>query len=89
MGFQHYKTGNYYNNIVAHREKFNPLGGLDYHNHTPGRIKILPPDPVIKDYENDYSEMTKFMIYGEALTFKKLEKKIIELQTRINEISQP
>lgn len=51
-----------YKNIVAHREKFNPLRGLDYGNHSPDKIKIIPNDTVIKDYENDYNEMTKFMI---------------------------
>ena len=77
-----------YNNIVTHREKFNPLRGLDYGNHTPDKIKIIPPDTVIKDYENDYTEMTKFMIYGETLTFDGLIKKISELQIRINGITQ-
>ncbi len=77
-----------YNNIVAHREKFNPLRGLDYSNHTPDKIKIIPPDSVIQEYESDYSEMTKFMIYGEVLTFERLVKRISELQTRINVISQ-
>lgn len=77
-----------YNNIVAHREKFNPLSGLDYGNHTPDKIKIVPPDTVIKEYENDYSEMTKFMIYGEALSFDRLIKRISELQTRINGITK-
>jgi len=75
-----------YNNIVAHREKFNPLRGINYSNHTRDKIKIIPPDTVIKEYENDYSEMTKFMIYGEALTFDRLVKRISELQKRINEI---
>jgi len=75
-----------YKNIVTHREKFNPLRGLDYGNHTPDKIKIIPPDTVIKEYEKDYSEMTKFMIYGEALTFDRLVKRISELQKRINEI---
>jgi predicted nucleotidyltransferase component of viral defense system len=75
-----------YNNIISHREKFNPLRGLDYGNHAPDKIKIIPPESVIQDYENDYSEMTKFMIYGEVLTFDRLIKRISELQTRINEI---
>lgn len=78
-----------YKNIVAHRETFNPLRGLDYGNHTPDKIKIIPPDAVIEDYKNDYTEMTKFMIYGEALAFDGLIKRISELQTRINGINQP
>jgi hypothetical protein len=76
-----------YNGIVAHREKFNQLSGIDYNNHSPNKIKIMPPYSVIKDYENDYSEMTKFMIYGEALTFNELLNKISELQIRINKSS--
>lgn len=75
-----------YKNIVTHREKFNPLRGLDYDNHNPDKIKIIPPDTIIKEYEKDYSEMTKYMIYGEALTFDRLVKRISELQKRINEI---
>ncbi|MBS4061322.1 MAG: nucleotidyl transferase AbiEii/AbiGii toxin family protein [Bacteroidetes bacterium] len=78
-----------YNSIVAHREKFNPLRGLDYSNHTPDKIKIIPPDAVIKDYEYDYSEMARFMIYGETLKFEELINKIIELQDRINKIKEP
>lgn len=75
-----------YNNIVAHREKFNPLRGLDYGNHVPKQIKITPHESVIKEYKNDYSEMTKFMIYGEALKFETLFNRMIELQKRINSL---
>ena len=88
-GFAALKDKELYNNIIVHREKFNPLRGIDYGNHTPDKIKIIPPDTVIKEYESDYSEMTKFMIYGEALTFDRLVKRISELQNRINEISHP
>ncbi|WP_445737046.1 hypothetical protein [Mariniflexile sp.] len=77
-----------YDNIVAHREKFNPIRGIDYTNHIPSKIKIIPPDAVIKDYEKDYEAMTDFMIYGESLTFGKLIERISELQKRINQISQ-
>lgn len=75
-----------YNNIVIHREKFNPLRGLDYGNHTPAKIKILPPKRFIKEYERDYSEMTKFMIYGDKLNFSDLLIRTSELQNRINNL---
>ncbi len=75
-----------YNNIVAHREKFNAIKGVDYSHHTPEKIKIIPPDSVIGDYEKDYSEMTQFMIYGDALTFAQLIQRISDLQGRINAI---
>lgn len=77
-----------YNNIVAHREKFNPLRGLDYANHISSKIRIIPPDGVTKDYERDYEAMTNFMIYGEPLKFDNLIKRILELQTRINGITK-
>ena len=80
------KNSKLYNGIVAHRKKFNALRGLDYANHVPNKININHPESVIKDYEMDYSEMTKFMIYGEFLKFEKLITRIIELQTRINNL---
>lgn len=88
-GIEALKNIDLYNNIVIHREKFNPLRGLDYANHIPSKIRIILPDEVIKDYERDYEAMTSFMIYGEPLKFDNLIKRILELQTRINGISQP
>lgn len=88
-GIEALKNTDLYNNIIAHREKFNPLRGLDYANHIPSRISIIPPDGIIKDYERDYEAMTSFMIYGEPLKFDNLMKRILELQTRINGITYP
>jgi predicted nucleotidyltransferase component of viral defense system len=87
-GMNAIKNMDLYNSIVSHREKFNALRGLDYANHTPGNIKILPPETVIKEYQKDYKAMTNFMIYGEYLSFEKLMNRMNELQTRVNEISQ-
>lgn len=87
-GIEALKNTDLYNNIVAHREKFNPLRGLDYANHNPNNIYIIPPETVMKDYEKDYEAMTSFMIYGDSLKFDHLIKRILELQTRINGISQ-
>ena len=78
------KDTDLYNSIVAHREKFNPLRGLDYANHIPGKIKIIPPDTVIKKWEKDYQTMTQNMIYGEPLNFDNLIKRIQKLQERVN-----
>jgi hypothetical protein len=84
-GIEALKNIDLYNNIVAHREKFNPLRGLDYANHIPSKINIIPPAGVVKDYEKDYVEMTKFMIYGDPLKFDHLIKRLLQLQMRINE----
>ena len=85
-GIEALKNIDLYNNIIAHREKFNPLRGLDYGNHIPSKISILPPQVVVKGYARDYEAMTSFMIYGEPLKFDHLMKRILELQTRINSI---
>jgi predicted nucleotidyltransferase component of viral defense system len=87
-GIEALKNIDLYNNIVAHREKFNPLRGLDYVNHIPSKISILPPEELVKDYERDYDAMTNFMIYGNPLKFNQLMTRILELQTRINKIEQ-
>ncbi|TRX15869.1 nucleotidyl transferase AbiEii/AbiGii toxin family protein [Flavobacterium franklandianum] len=87
-GIEVLKNIELYNSIVAHREKFNPLRGLDYNNHIPSKISIIPPDKVIKDYERDYEAMTSFMIYGDPLKFDQLMKRILELQSRINGITK-
>jgi predicted nucleotidyltransferase component of viral defense system len=87
-GIEALKNTELYNNIIAHRERFNTIRGIDYSNHLPSKIKIIPPDAVIKDYEKDYEAMTNFMIYGNSLTFKKMIERISELQKRINGISQ-
>ena len=76
---------NLFENIVNHRKKFNTIRGLDYSNHTVGKIKIIPPDEVIKDWETDYNTMKENMIYGDALDFNSLLLRIKELQDRINQ----
>lgn len=79
--------GELFETIVNHRKKFNVIRGLDYTNHTKGNIKIIPPDEVIKDWEADYNTMKENMIYGEALDFKSLLKRIEELQNRVNQLN--
>lgn len=87
-GIEALKNTELYNNIVAHREKFNAIRGLDYANHTPDKISIIPPDTIIKQWEQDYQAMTQYMIYGNLLTFDKLIDRITELQKRINTIQR-
>jgi len=85
-GIEALKNKTLYNNIIAHREKFNAIRGLDYANHSSKEISIVPPDTVIKEWEKDYQIMTNNMIYGEPLDFDGLIKRILELQRRINNI---
>jgi hypothetical protein len=75
-----------YNTIVAHRSKFSRISGVDFANHSPEKIKFIPPDTVLPDWEADYNEMKENMIYGAALPFSDLIERLRKLQTRINSI---
>ncbi|MBW7870486.1 MAG: nucleotidyl transferase AbiEii/AbiGii toxin family protein [Flavobacteriia bacterium] len=77
-----------YNAIVKHRSKFTAVSGIDYKNHNYPNIKFIPPDDIIKKWENDYNEMKISLIYGEALDFNELIKRLAEFQKRINEIQE-
>lgn len=75
-----------YRGIVRHRERFNPLRGLDYRLHEPRHIRIVPPESVLKAFEQDYATMSEFMIYGESLSFPELIKRLEILQERIRQM---
>ena len=76
-----------YDGIMAHREKFNSIRGLDYSNHKPGKIKIIPPQTIIKEWKKDYQAMIQNMIYGDHLNFDNLIKRMQEFQERINRVA--
>lgn len=73
-----------YNTIVKHRERFTPISGIDYTNHSPDKIKFIPPDTILKDWQQDYESMTQTMIYDNPLPFNELINRLTELQKRIN-----
>lgn len=75
-----------FDHIINHRKKFNAIRGFDYSNHKKGKIKIIPPNEAIKEWEKDYNTMKENMIYGESLDFNSLIKRIKELQNRVNQI---
>lgn len=72
-----------YDIILVHRMNFNTVRGIDYANHSPQLISILPPEETIKDWEKDYKTMQESMFYGTTLSFRKLMERIGELNTRI------
>ena len=75
-----------YHTIVNHRSTFTPISGIDYANHSPNKISIIPPDFIIKEWEQDYEEMKQAMIFDNPLNFNELIKRLMELQKRINSI---
>lgn len=82
-GIEALKDTALYNIIVDHRKNFNTIRGIDYANHTPKSINIVPPEETIKDWEKDYKTMQESMFYGDTISFDKLMERITELNTRI------
>ncbi|GHS86329.1 nucleotidyltransferase [Bacteroidia bacterium] len=80
------KNRELYNSIVEHRSIFVGLKGFDYSTLAPQTIKIVPPDFIISQWQQDYETMRETMIYGESLPFNELIDKIKLLNERINRI---
>ncbi len=75
-----------YNTIVKHRKKFNTIRGINYDNHKPHLINIIPPEESIKNWEKDYKTMQESMFYGTTISFSQLMKRITELNARIKQM---
>ena len=75
-----------YNSVVEHRRIFIGLKGFDYNTLAPKTIKIIPPDSIIAQWQQDYETMQRTMIYGKSLSFNKLIDSIKQLNERINRI---
>jgi hypothetical protein len=78
-----FKDKELFYHIVQHRSTFSPLKGIDYANHKPSLIQIVPPDKVIADYENDYYVMQENMFVGESKAWDVMLKRLTQLQKRI------
>ena len=75
-----------YRNIVLHRKLFFSIREVDYNLHQPQTISLIPPEPLMKAWEKDYSELCENMIYGEKPSWDKLLNRIRELIEIINKL---
>jgi hypothetical protein len=73
-----------YQGIVHHRSTVTPIRGIDYANHLPSKISIIPPASILKEWQKDYEIMQQNMIYGNSLSFEKLMERIAWIQQKIN-----
>jgi len=76
-----------YHSIAEHRRMFVGLKGFDYSTLAPQTIKIVPPDFIISQWQQDYETMRETMIYGKSLPFNDLIDKIQQLNESINRIT--
>jgi len=77
------KDDDLYQSIIAHREKFNIIRGIDYTHHARDKINFIPPKEIMKAWEKDYHTMTESMIYGETKSFKLLIERLKALRDRM------
>jgi predicted nucleotidyltransferase component of viral defense system len=75
-----------FENIVEHRRIFIGLKEFDYNTLAPKTLKIVPPDFIISEWQQDYETMRETMIYGNSLPFNELIDKIKQLNERVNQI---
>lgn len=73
-----------YGNIVEHRRTWNAIRGIDYGAHRPENLKIVPPEEVLPLWEEDYGNIRRQFIYGEAPSWKELLKAMEGLQERLH-----
>ena len=75
-----------YKSIVAHREMFNQIRGIDYANHHPHKIDFVPPKDIIEKWKKDYIAMQESMIYGDSKNFEDLISSIEKIRERFRNI---
>lgn len=76
-----------YRTIVDHRKRFTRIKGIDYSNHVPSKIGLVPPGDVLKYWQQDYKTMQETMIYGDSISFDRLIERMIVLQARLREVA--
>jgi len=74
-----------YKSIVAHRERFSKLGGVDYTSHFPPNLNPIPPTEMMPEWERDYSELQGQMIVSENVTFETLIKTMQDIIDKCKE----
>lgn len=76
-----------YETIVAHRNKFNHVGGVNYNNHNPITLDPMPPSEIIGEWEDDYAKMMEDMIYEEQKpTFEDLIQNIKDIKVKLQSL---
>ena len=72
--------------IIAHRERFNGMKGVNYKTHFPPNLNPIPPDKYINAWKADYKKMQNEMIPGNSPSFDELITKIKADVSEFNEL---
>ena len=77
-----------YKAIVEHRRKFYHLGYVDYDLDYPDKIDFVPVGETLEAFRRDYNDnMVNGYIYGEAIDFDKVMRRITDLRERFRNMS--
>lgn len=77
-----------YDTIVEHRRLYYDLNYVDYELHALDKIDFIPPTSELERWRSDYAEMQRHFIFGKALSFDDLLKRMEELRERFRAIGQ-
>jgi hypothetical protein len=73
-----------YRSIVAHRERFSKLGGVDYTTHFPPNLNPIPPEELMSEWKRDFEALQSQMIANNDLTFEEIIEAVKRLCNSIN-----
>jgi hypothetical protein len=73
-----------FKSIVAHREHFTKLSGVDYTSHFPPNLNPIPQAEMYEKWKDDYELVREQMVVGDTPKFEELIDEIKRLTERIN-----
>jgi len=76
-----------YKSIVAHRERFTKISGVDYASHFPPNLNPVPSPELIPEWERDYADIQEQMIVSESVAFGKILNVLKQICEKINDTS--
>lgn len=72
--------------IIAHRERFNGMRGVDYGTLYPPNLNPIPPKDFIKAWEQDYKTMQTNMIPEDSPSFSVLLETVMQAMQEYNQL---
>lgn len=73
-----------YRTLVEHRSVFNAIRGIDYSGHRPDNLRILPPEPLLPQWKDDYRSMQEQFIYGPSPSWGELVRALSFVEDRLH-----
>ena len=73
-----------YRTLVQHRSVFNAIRGIDYSGHRPDNLRILPPEPLLPKWQDDYRSMQEQFIYGPSPSWGELVRALSFVEDRLH-----